>query len=91
MGFRIALVFVVVLLIGVTVRQAYRVVEEYRTAKARFDKVYASVRVVDEENAELRDEVRYLEDPENAVKELRTRFNYRLPGEKLIIVAPRGE
>lgn len=35
-------------------------------------------------------ELEYLSHPENFEKELRARFNYREPGEKLIIIVPGG-
>ncbi len=40
------------------------------------------------DNSELRADLEYFSEPENLVKELRSRFNYKKPGEKMIIVVP---
>lgn len=41
---------------------------------------------IDEANLEA--ETRYLANPANLEKELRARFNYKKPGEKMIIIVP---
>jgi len=41
------------------------------------------------DNTRLQGDVEYLSDPHNLEKELRARFNYRSPNEKLIIVVPQ--
>ena len=41
-----------------------------------------------EENTEIQDNIDYFEDPENLLKEAKSQFNYRAPGEELIIVVP---
>lgn len=40
----------------------------------------------DEEN--LQANVEYLANPANLIKELRARFNYKLPGETMIVIVP---
>lgn len=40
------------------------------------------------EEANLQDEQQYLANPANLEKELRARFNYVKPGEKMIIIVP---
>ncbi|MDO8470053.1 MAG: septum formation initiator family protein [bacterium] len=40
------------------------------------------------ENRELEDRLVYLTDPRNLVKELKSQFNYREEGEKLVIIVP---
>jgi cell division protein FtsB len=49
---------------------------EARLTKAKYD----------EEN--LQDEVQYLANPLNLEKELRARFNYKKPGETMIVIVP---
>lgn len=39
----------------------------------------------------LKSDLNYLQIPENLEKELRSRFNYKNPGEKLIIVVPPNQ
>ena len=43
------------------------------------------------ENFELQADLEYYARPENLEKELRSRFNYKKPGEKLIIIVPPKE
>jgi cell division protein FtsB len=40
------------------------------------------------DEASLQDEVQYLANPLNLEKELRARFNYKKPGETMIIIVP---
>jgi cell division protein FtsB len=49
---------------------------EARLTKAKYDE------------ASLRDEVQYLANPANLEKELRARFNYKKPGETMIVIVP---
>jgi len=41
-----------------------------------------------QENESLKAQIEYLSYPENLEKELRSRFNYKSPGEKFIILTP---
>ena len=50
---------------------------ENRLTKAKYD----------EEN--LKNEVQYLANPLNLEKELRARFNYKKPGETMIVIVPQ--
>ena len=43
------------------------------------------------ENGQLNDQLKYLANPENLLKEVKSRFNYRREGEKLIIIVPKTE
>ena len=40
------------------------------------------------DHADLTSDVRYLANPINLVKELRSRFNYKQPGETMVIIVP---
>lgn len=55
----------------------------YETAKAEYDSAAA-----DHEN--LEEDFRYYSDPENLSKELRARFDYTLPGERILIFVQEG-
>lgn len=57
--------------------------------KERFVRLEADARSLEEENRELLSDIRYFSKVENLIKELRSRFNYRFPDEKFIIVVPR--
>ena len=43
-----------------------------------------------EDNKKLQEDFRYLSDSENLSKELRARFNYTFPGERILIFVQEG-
>ena len=45
---------------------------------------------VEQENASLAESIEYYQNPENLMKELKSQFNYREGGEKLMIIVPAG-
>jgi cell division protein FtsB len=49
--------------------------------QARFDKTQA-------DNQNLQQDLEYLSNPANLEKELRTRFNYKTPGETMVVIVP---
>lgn len=55
----------------------------YDAAKAEYDQTA-------EDNESLKEDFRYYSNPENLSKELRARFNYTLPGEKILIFVQEG-
>lgn len=81
------------LLLGVLILAAgfelYGVYDAYAGAEANHSELKAKLDVLKKENGELEAEVSYLNIPENLLKELRTRFNYKFPGEKSIIIVPK--
>jgi len=42
------------------------------------------------DEADLQSDVEYLANPLNLEKELRSRFNYKKPGETMIVIVPEG-
>jgi hypothetical protein len=55
----------------------------YEAAKADYDATATDHDI-------LREDFEYYSDPENLAKELRARFNYTLPGEKMLIFVQEG-
>ena len=49
----------------------------------------ARLQKAEADEANLSAEVQYLEDPANLEKELRSQFNYKKPGETMIIIVPQ--
>lgn len=76
------LVFLVVQIVKFSGRQnSARAI--YETAKKEYDSAAADHEV-------LKEDFRYYSDPENLSKELRARFNYTLPGERILIFVQEG-
>ena len=49
--------------------------------QARYDKAQA-------DNESLKQDIEYLANPVNLEKELRSRFNYKTPGETMVVIVP---
>ena len=60
-----------------------------RDLKREMATVVQEVELVEDDNSRLNEQIDYFSEPRNLEKELRARFNYRLPFEKLIIVIPK--
>jgi len=71
--------------------QIYSLNKQRLVLKSDFDKITKELTPLNKENKELIAEINYLENPDNLEKELRSRFNYVKPGEKLIIVVPESQ
>jgi len=68
--------------------QIYKVDSERRDLKREMATLVDEVGLIEEDNSNLNEKIDYFSEPRNLEKELRARFNYRLPFEKLIIVIP---
>ncbi|MDP2704425.1 MAG: septum formation initiator family protein [bacterium] len=51
----------------------------------------ADLSAIQEKNTETEENINYFKDPENLLKEAKSQFNYRAPGEELIIIVPEKE
>jgi len=79
-----------VVLIGLLV-QAYKMGSERWGLSREVKEVNKELELVETDNTDLKEKIGYYSNPRNLEKELRARFNYRLPNEKLIIVVPKKE
>ena len=59
-----------------------------QSLNAQFSQVQTQLTKAQSEEADLQLETQYLANPENLEKELRARFNYKKPGETMIIIVP---
>lgn len=46
------------------------------------------IEFLEKENGEIKSQIEYYSHPENLEKELRSKFNYRRPDEKMMIITP---
>jgi uncharacterized protein YfcZ (UPF0381/DUF406 family) len=62
--------------------------------KNQLENQYADIvkqaKQADDEYKSLESDYQYYQNPANLEKELRARFNYRLPDEKLIVIVPKA-
>jgi cell division protein FtsB len=61
-----------------------------RAAQADYEVVEKEYNHTRAEQERLREEFTYFSNPTNLSKELRARFNYTLPGEKVLILVPEN-
>jgi len=71
--------------------EIYAIDSDRRVLKREMATLVDEVSLVEEDNNRLNEKIEYFSEPRNLEKELRARFNYRLPFEKLIIVIPENE
>ena len=71
--------------------QVYILQSERMELREEFVEVDQEFNRLQEDNVNLQEELDYLSDPYNLEKELRSRFNYKLPNEELIIIVPEEE
>jgi len=85
---RYFIVAALVAAIGFVGYQVFGMVGEYKELFAEIDQVKTLSDEMKEENKNLKERIEYLSHPENLVKEIKSKFNYRFPDEQTIIVAP---
>jgi uncharacterized protein YfcZ (UPF0381/DUF406 family) len=79
---------VLFVLLGV---QIYKFWGEANMAMKEYSALEEKVNAAKEDNAKFQAELDYYKNPVNLEKELRARFNYKVPGEKMIIIVPRNQ
>jgi hypothetical protein len=74
--------------IGFAGYQIYGLFWEYRELSGEATALGEESETLKRENGELGNRIEYLAKPENLINEIKSRFNYRLPEERTILVAP---
>jgi cell division protein FtsB len=83
--FLLALLGLALVFLGVKVLAFWA---EERNLNAELQDIQARLTKTQAEGASLAQDVNYLANPVNLEKELRTRFNYKKPGETMVILVP---
>ncbi len=86
-GKLVSIIILAVILTAVLV-QVFLILKERNQLKNKIDDLNGRLGVLLKENSELQKEIEYFSRPENLEKELRQRFNYKKPGEKMMIIVP---
>jgi cell division protein FtsB len=66
----------------------YRLVDQRSQIKEEIADLQSKYDALKKENEETEQDIRYYENPENRLKEARAQFNFKAPGENLLIVVP---
>ncbi len=79
-------------LIGISITalwQGFGMKKDYDAENLKYDSLAKEEQALETENSSLLEKKDYLSRPENLIKEAKAKFNYRLPQERVIIVAPK--
>jgi len=71
--------------------EIYSLDKDRRSLSREMANIGNELELIEKDNSNLNDQIDYFSEPRNLEKELRSRFNYRLPFEKLIIVIPDND
>ncbi len=80
---------IVLVLIAILASGAYQLLRNTKEADGQAAALNDKVSALQKENNQLNDQLKYLADPANLLKEVKSRFNYREAGEKIIIIVPK--
>ena len=82
---------ILLLVLAILLFQVYQLYSYQGGLQKVFSELSLRVAALRVESLNLQADLNYFQEPENLEKELRTKFNYKKPGEKLIIVVPPKE
>ena len=85
---KIVLFVIIVILFAVVGSQAYFILKERNQLRAEVMGLNGELNTLQGENEALKEDIAYFSNPLNLEKELKSKFNYKDPGEKMIIVVP---
>ena len=77
-------------LVAILVWAGYSLVRQKNEVNKEILNLSEAAKKIGNENASLQNSIKYLELPENLVKESKARFNYKNNGEQMIIVVPEA-
>jgi len=85
---RIVIVLILIAILSGVSLQIFLILKEFNQLKNRLNNLNSRLNILLKENDDLRSEIEYFSHPENLEKELRSKFNYKKPGEEIIIITP---
>jgi len=85
---RKAIISILMVLLLALLTQIYFTFKERNQLKSKLQTLTAEAQILNKENSEIESEIEYFKQPENFEKELRSKLNYKKPGEKMIIITP---
>ncbi len=79
---------IILLVCGAVSYQFFHIYQQNQGLNTNLSKLYQEVDVLTKENKALQADLEYFANTDNLEKEIRARFNYKAPGENMIIVTP---
>ena len=81
--------FMLLLILGLLLFQLYRFYGQRRQLSKNLNKTDEALGGLTEDNRKLQADLEYYLDQENLAKEAKSKFDYKRPGEKMMIVIPQ--
>ncbi len=85
---KVFIVIILSIILSAILVQSYFFIKERNRLKTDSDNLNSRLQALSKENADLQSDIEYFSRPENLEKELKSRFNYKKPGEKMMIIVP---
>jgi cell division protein FtsB len=79
---------ILLVFLGLIIVQAFRLNNERLKLEEGLAKISPRIESLEQKNKDLKSDLRYFAEPENLLKEFKSEFNYKNPGERMIIVVP---
>lgn len=86
---RLIISLIIIIVLAVSVYQLYQLYSQRVSLKSRFHKLDNETAALVKENAEIKENLEYYQNPENLAKELKSKFDYKRPGEDMYIIVPK--
>ena len=88
---KLGVLFILIILLVAVAAQVYLFAVKEKKVSADFSELEGKIKEASDKNSNLGAQLEYYLNPVNLEKELRARFNYKRPGEKVIIIVPKNE
>jgi predicted negative regulator of RcsB-dependent stress response len=79
---------VLIAIISIFGWQFFNLYSQYSSLKKTSFELNAGITTLKSENSNISSDIQYFSNPENLEKELKSKTNYKKPGENMIIVVP---
>ena len=87
---KIAAIIVLAIVLILVAGRVYAFFAQERQLSADLADIQSRLAKAKSDEAGMQEEVQYLANPLNLEKELRARFNYKKPGETMIVIVPQA-
>ena len=88
---RLLKILIIAGLIGFAAWGGYDLERQNRQLEIKLNNLKTGSELLEKENQTLKENIEYFGYADNLIKELKSLFNYRQPGEKMIIIVPGNE
>jgi len=85
---RVFIIIILSVILMLVITELYFLIKERNQLRADLDNLNRRLQAFLKENTDIQSEIEYFSHPENLEKELKAKFNYKKPNEKMMIIVP---